>query len=80
MIRLTTHAAEAMETRRIPLEWVEDTLLKPDWTKPDPRHPERTRAYKSIAAFGNRILRVVYRPDGADIVVITVHPDRDAKP
>jgi hypothetical protein len=79
MIRLTLHAAEAMQTRRIPLAWVEATLEHPDWTGPDPRSPDRTRAYKAIPAFENRVLRVVYRLDGADIGVVTVRPDRNAK-
>jgi len=37
------------------------------------------RAFKAIPEFDGRFLRVVFRPDGADIVVITVHPDRSAK-
>lgn len=80
MIKLTKHAAEAMETRSIPLPWVEATLVEPDWTDTDPRHPECCRSFKVIADFGGRILRVVYRLDGSDIIVITVHPDRNAKP
>jgi hypothetical protein len=79
MIRVTKHAAEAMEARIIPFEWVERTLTFPDWTDTDPRHADRTRAFKAIPEFDGRVLRVVFRPDGADIVVITVHPDRSAK-
>jgi hypothetical protein len=79
MIRLTKHAVEAMEARNIPFEWVERTLLLPDWTETDPGHLDRTRAFKSIPEFDGRFLRVVFRWDGADMVVITVHPDRSAK-
>jgi hypothetical protein len=79
-IRLTRHASEAMEARGIILEWIEAALALPDWTAPDPSQPACARAYKAIPAFGGRILRGVLRPDGADIVVITVHPDRNAKP
>jgi hypothetical protein len=35
--------------------------------------------YKVIAAFGGRVLRVVHRPEGDDIVVITMHFDRGAR-
>ena len=79
MIRLTKHAAEAMQARTIPIEWVEQTLARPDWTTTDPRHFDRMRAFKAIAELGGRVLRVVFRPDVADMVVITVHPDRNAK-
>jgi hypothetical protein len=79
MIRLTKHATEVMEARNILIEWVERTLQLPDWIAPDPRHPDRMRAFKAIAELGGRFLRVVYRPEGADMVVITVHPDRNAK-
>ncbi len=80
MIRLTRHATEAMEACNILLEWVERTLETPDWTSTDPRHPDRMRAFKAIPELGGRFLRVVFRADGADIIVITVHPDRDARP
>ena len=79
-VRLTKHAREAMEVRSIPLDWVEDAITAPDWRRPDPAFPDRTRSYKAIAAFGNRVLRVVHRPDGPDTVVITVHFDRGAAP
>ena len=79
MIRLTKHAAEACEARNIPFEWVERTLLFPDWTTRDPLHADRMRAFKAIVEFDGRFLRVVFRNDGPDMVVITVHPDRSAK-
>jgi hypothetical protein len=78
MIRLLPHANEAMKARGISLEWVEAVLRAPDWTEPDPRHPERRRSYKAIADFKGRILRVVHWQEGDDIVVLTVYPDRDA--
>ena len=55
-------------------------MTAPDFTEADPRHPERIRSYKAIAAFGGRILRVVHRRDGRDMIVITVHFDRRATP
>jgi hypothetical protein len=48
MIRLTEHAAEAIEARIIQFDWVERTLRQPDWTDIDPRHTDRIRAFKAI--------------------------------
>jgi hypothetical protein len=80
MIRLTKHAVEAIRARNIAIEWVEATLQRPDWVETDPRHDDRMRAYKAIAELGGRILRVVFRRDGSDMIVITAYPDRDARP
>ena len=79
MIRLTKHARELIDVRKIDLVWIEEVLGSPDFVEPDPQHPERTRSFKAIAEFGGRVLRVVHRPDGDDIVVITVHFDRGAR-
>ena len=79
MIRLSKHAQEAVEGRQIDPAWIEGTITHPDRVEPDPRHPHRTRSFKAIAEFGGRMLRVVHRPDGADILVITAHFDRGAK-
>ncbi len=79
MIRLSKHAQEAIEKRDIAVDWIEATVNAPDSAGPDPRHSERTRSYKAITECGGRTLRVVHRPDGDDIVVITVHFDRGAR-
>jgi hypothetical protein len=78
MIKLTVHTEEAMTKRGIQRAWIEATLTSPDWSERDPRHPERTRSYRAVPETGGRTLRVVHRPDGTDVVVITVHPDRGA--
>lgn len=80
MLRLTKHAQEAITKRAIPVIWIEDAVSTPDFVRLDPRHPERTRSYKAIAQCGGRVLRVVHRPDGNDMVVMTAHFDRGAKP
>ena len=49
-------------------------------SRPDPRDPTLTRSFKAIPNFGHRVLRVVHRPDGDDILVITAHLDRGASP
>jgi hypothetical protein len=79
MIRLSKHALEAMTVRQIKHAWIETAIANPERVETDPRHFERTRSYKTIPEFGSRILRVVHRRDGRDIVVITVHFDRGAR-
>jgi Domain of unknown function (DUF4258) len=79
MIRLTKHAQEAIGVRSIAFSWIDEAVRSPDLVEADPRHPERTRSYKAIAEYGGRVLRVVHRAEGDDIVVITVHFDRGAR-
>jgi uncharacterized protein DUF4258 len=79
MLRLTKHAQEAIAVRNIAFAWFEQAVGSPDLVEVDPRHPGRTRSYKAIAEFGSRVLRVGHRPEGDDIVIITVHFDRGAR-
>jgi hypothetical protein len=79
MLRLTKHAQEALGVRNIAFAWIEQAVTSPDFVEADPRRPGRTRSYKAIAEFGGRVLRVVHRPEGDDIVIITVHFDRGAR-
>src|SRR5207248_5694320 len=68
MIRLTKHAVESIEKRNLDLEWIERTLASPDFTRHDPRDRTLTRSFKAIAETGGRIMRVVHRAEGNDIV------------
>ena len=79
MIRFTKHAQEAISARDIAVDWIEAAVSAPDRIEPDPRHPDRIRTYKAIAEHGGRALRVVHRPEGDDILIITVHFDRRAR-
>jgi hypothetical protein len=79
MIGLTKHAQETIGIRSIAFAWIEGAVSSPDFVEADPRYPARTRSYKAIAEFGSRVLRVVHRPEGDDIVIITVHFDRGAQ-
>ena len=79
MIRLTNYAQEAITVRGIAFAWIEEAVSSPDSVEADPRHPERTRSYKTIVEFGSRVLRVVHRPEGDDVVIITVHFDRGVR-
>jgi hypothetical protein len=79
MIRFTKHIQEAISIRDITIDWIEAAVGAPDWIELDPRYPGRTRSYKAIAEYGARVLQVVHRPEGDDIVIITVHFDRGAR-
>jgi hypothetical protein len=65
--------------RNIPRAYIEAVLANPAYTTPDPADPTLTRSFGPILAFGNRTLRVVHRPEGADIFVVTAHWDRGAR-
>lgn len=79
MIRFTKHAREEMMRRRIAPAWVTGTIVDPERSEPDPRNPGLIRSYRAIPAFGARVLRVVHRAEGDDILVITAHFDRGAR-
>ena len=75
-ISYSDHARTALEERGIAQEWVERTLFEPEETEPDPVHPERMRAFRSIPEHDGRVLRVVYVPSVLGCRVITVFFDR----
>lgn len=75
---LSKHAQDMIDEREIPLSWVEHVLQNPVFEEPDRQHPSATRAYAPIAAFGSRMLRVVYYDTGSAIRVITLFFDRRA--
>ena len=77
-LQLTRHVARRVEERHLLLTWIEAAVFAPDWTTQDP-DPSLTRSFKSIAEAGGRVLRVVHRPDGADIRVVTAFFDRGAR-
>jgi len=79
VIRLTTHATEMMAERGILLDWVVETVNQPDYCTADSRDVQLTRSFRKILPAQGRMLRVVHRQDGADILVITAHFDRGAK-
>ena len=81
MRRLTyiDHALEQMARRAIAPAWVERTVLSPEMTEPDPNHPDRVRAFRSIPERDGRVPRVVYVPEGGDYRVLTTFLDRSRK-
>jgi len=78
MIRFTAHAEDMIDVRRIERRWVIATLSQPTFSVADPHDMTLTRSFRSIPEAGGRILRVVHRPSGDDIVVVTAHFDRGA--
>lgn len=78
MIKLTTHCMVRFLERKLQMAWIERVVSTPDWTAPD-RDPALTQSFKAIAEAGSRVLKVVHRPDGEDVAVVTAHFDRDAK-
>lgn len=77
-VRLSVHVQRQMPLRGITLDYIEAVLASPTRTTPDPNDATLTRSFGRIAAFGNRMLRVVHRPQGADVFVVTATWDRGA--
>jgi hypothetical protein len=64
--------------RKLREEWIAEVIRSPVFTEPDPTQPGAIRAFRRIAAFGNRMLRVVYYDTGTEYRIITVFFDRKA--
>ena len=77
-IVFSKHAQDMVDERKFDRQWIEHVLRNPAFEEPDTRHPGAVRAYAPIAAFGNRMLRVVYYDTGTEIRVITLFFDRRA--
>jgi len=73
---LTEHARDAMNKRKLNLEWIERALHTPDRIEPDPIQPTLERRFIRIPEFGNRVLRVVVAADANPVRIITAHFDR----
>lgn len=76
----TAHARRTIAERELAWEWVERAVLQPDRREADPTDPVAIRSYRRIPEAGGRIIRVVHRPHGEDILIITAFLDRGAKP
>jgi hypothetical protein len=79
MLILTKHAQQNVARDRLDLAWIEATITRPQHTDRDPKDATLTRAWRRIPERSGRALRVVFRPAGADIVVVTAFFDRGAK-
>lgn len=79
VIRLTAHSTGMIAERGILIEWITEVLSQPDYQTADPNDVQLTRSFQKISAANGRILRVVHRRDGNDILVITAHFDGGAR-
>jgi hypothetical protein len=69
---LTHHARDNIVRDAIDPAWIETTVGHPTALMVDPHDPTLSRAWRRILERGGRVLRVVFRAAGADIVVVTV--------
>jgi len=68
-----------MAEHPVPVAWTRATITALGWTAPGP-NPALKHALHVVAVFGPHLLKVVYRPNGADILVARAHFDRRAEP
>ena len=78
-IVLSKHTEREMAGRGITRAYIEAVLANPAYTMPDRVDPTLTRSFGQVPAFGNRALRVVHRPEGDNIFVVTATRDRGAR-
>lgn len=60
---LTDHAVRMLAERGIDVAWVEAALDDPERTEPDDHDPDLLHRLVRVAAFGDRVLRVVATRD-----------------
>jgi hypothetical protein len=73
---LTAHAAFVLAERAIPMAWVSQVLAQPERTEPDRTDAALLHALGRIAAFGNRVLRVIYNDTTTPKRIVTAYFDR----
>ena len=79
-IRLTRHALfDRIQLYGLDIEWVEQIARSPEWTKADAQ-PGVEQRFGRVAELGGRVLRVVCVEEADHIRILTVHPDRNARP
>lgn len=72
MFTYTQHAIQMLAERNIERDWVERTILQPDATEPDDKHPDRWRAFRGVPERDGRVLRVVYASSCSTYRLITL--------
>ncbi len=76
---LSIHAKRAVSNRKIPLEWIKQTLLKPQKVERHKEDPMLKQYWKEIREFDNRVLHVVINDNVDPIKVVTAHFDRGTR-
>ncbi len=78
-IRFTQHAVDTLRDRAIERAWVEAAVRNPDWVEPDTVSPDVERRFRRVPEAGGRVLRVPVVETNAEIRVITLMFDRNAR-
>ena len=68
----STHLNKRIEQRSIKMEWIIDTIEKPDIT--EKIADDEVHFFKKIIAFNKQFLKVVYNPITG--IIVTAHFDR----
>ena len=76
----TKHASAVMRERQIALEWIERTVLSPQWLEPDPDNAPAQRRFGRVLERDGRYLRVVCVETATEIRILTAFLDRGARP
>ena len=76
---LTEHARQVITARKIAIEWVERTLIKPALVQSDPGTAGLSRLYCPIVEMEGRVLRVVVDLQATPVRIISVFFDRTMK-
>ena len=79
MVILSKHARRRSVERAIPPAWIEAAIERPDRTARDALDPSVMHSFRAVPEAGGRVLKVVHKPAGDDVLVVTVHLDRGAK-
>lgn len=77
--RLSAHAEAVMAARGIRTEWVSEVLERPRWEEDDRADPALRHHLAPIAENGGRVLRVVFRRDTPEPLLVTVYFDRSVR-
>ncbi|MGU3362418.1 DUF4258 domain-containing protein [Methylobacterium sp. M6A4_1b] len=75
-IILIDHADQRLARRNLERAWIERTVTASEMEEPDPDHPGRVRAFRSLPERDGRVLRVMDELIGGELHVITVILDR----
>jgi hypothetical protein len=79
MLVLSGHAQRRIAERATPLAPVEAMVNAPDRVAPDALDPAATHLFRAIPEAVGKVLKVVHKPSGDDVTVVTAHLDRGAR-
>lgn len=68
-----------MAERKIAVVWLEQVIVNPQRTEPDPDDPGLEHRLATIAERGDRVLRVMCDPRQNPLKIVTLHFDRSMK-